>query len=376
MTLSLDIVQCAPDLMIETSLKADAVAGARDAVLHVSGADLAASATKRSLTITVDENGVISGMNATVTDQQAVILGNIIKIAATAASFASGPEDTAEIQCSQKAKENVATITAAKAQITTLRSGLATSPDPEGDQKKINAFAALLAAAKGALHADLTGIVKIDATMSGAAQAKTVEFDWKPAAELLETAYVGPGNKPTVAGVDDKGAAAFQVTAFYTALADPSSALGGESRTSSEPCKQWVTVPASQYVKLTLLRPGTIVKGTIETPPIEQTIPVSQLASDAQLCLSAAFGENRTVGLKFDKFGRTAEFSWSADARAANVTSALAGMAPDAAGIVSTLHGRDLAADKRELDELTTSQSLRKARACQAQLDAGADKCL
>lgn len=259
-TMGMDVTACAPDLMIATSLKIDAVAGVRDQVFHVSGADLSSSATKRSLTITTDENGVISGVNATATDQQAVILGNIVKIAATAATFAAAPGDVPVVQCSAETKENLATVVAARTQISALRTGLQTSADPEGDQKKINALAGVLATAKAALHADVTGTVKIEPAILGQANAKGVEFDWTPVTALLETAYVGPSGKKPVSGINDDGAKSLLVTAYYIALAKPDNALGGEIRTSQEDCRQWVTVPSSEYVNLVLLRPGTLVK--------------------------------------------------------------------------------------------------------------------
>jgi hypothetical protein len=142
-------------------------------------------------------------------------------------------------------------------------------------------------------------------------------------------------------------------------------------------CEQWMLIPPARPVKVVLVPSGEIVVGALETgeKTIAATVPAAQLGDAAKLYLSATFGENRTVGLKFDKFGRRTEFVWSAEATAANATSALTGVAADASKIVTTLEGRSLAADKLELNRLTTEQNLRKARACQALLDAGATSC-
>ena len=102
---------------------------------------------------------------------------------------------------------------------------------------------------------------------------------------------------------------------------------------------------------------------------------VSQIGADGTLCISAGFGENRAMGLKFDKFGQVTEFSWSADSRAANITSALAGSASDASSIISKLAPSELTREKSELDELTTENSLLLARQCKAVLDAGGTSC-
>lgn len=387
-TLGIDVKGCTKpsssvdDLTVEPSLKVDAIAGARDELLHLSGNDLSSGVTKRSLTISVDDNGVVGSINSTSTDQQTVIVGNLIKIAATIVTFtaldSSKPNDKPVLRCTAETKRNVDRLDRLKREIDLARAQLPTDPNPARVQKQIDALAAQLVYAKTALHRDTKATVKLEKGLRKPTSAGTkLEFDLKPLAELFETAYPYESPPRTIHGITNETKTAFDTTAYYVDLPAANSALSGSSPVEPNTCEQWITLPTSKLVNVILDPTGALVKGAAQTPDkiVSQVVPASQLAENSRLCLSVAFGENRVVGLKFDKFGRTTEFSWTADARLANVTSALAGASADASSIVKTLQGRDLAADKLELDKLKTAQDLKKARDCQELLDAGASKC-
>jgi hypothetical protein len=380
-TLGVDLKQCmdkgAPDVTIETSLKADAVAGVNEKIYHLSGAELSSSVTKKQLTIDADENGVISAVNTTATDQRTVILGNILKIAATVASVAARAGQPV-VSCSSIASTALAQQAALKSQLDAARAQLPSSPEPAKVQKQIDALAAQLVAVKATLHRDLIAKVKLDTSYdkTTAPAGKPVEFDPKQLGELLNVTVIGPGS--TTKPMDKSSASPIEVKAYYTRN-NLESPLGGTAADTPMTCGQWMMVPASTPISFVLNPTGMLLQGDPSTPADERLVKTnmtaSQLENPAKLCLSAAFGENRTIGLKFDKFGRTTEFSWSADARAANIAGGLAGAAPDAAATVTGLRGSSLAADKRELDQLTTQQALKKARDCQDLLDAGASSC-
>lgn len=372
-TLTLDVEACTPRLKVESGLKIDPVAGLREGLWHVSGEELASAMKKRSLTIDVDDNGLITGVNATTADQTAAVLGSIIKIAAIAATFAQdNPESSPVIICSAATQTNLALTTALPTQINQIKAGLATSPKPEDDQKRIDALAAQLVAAKAALHVETTAKLKLETTMSGTANAKPLEFDLTPLKDVFTTGFVGTNPKQSIPGIDNSAKPGLLVKAYYVPV-ELKNGLNGGNTSGVETCKMTITVPATQNVKVMLDHSGSIVRGN--GAEVSQLLPASQLGTDGLLCLSAGFGENRTLGLKFDKYGRTSEFSYSAESRATTVAGALAGAAPDASTFVKTLQGRKLADDKAELDRLTTEQSLAKARACQQLLDAGASSC-
>ena len=108
----------------------------------------------------------------------------------------------------------------------------------------------------------------------------------------------------------------------------------------------------------------------------KKTLPLAQLEDPAELCLDVGFGESRTVGLKFDKFGQVTEFNFASEATGAAVAASLAGTATNASGILTTLRGAsDLDKQKSEIDKLETQQKLNKLLACQAIIDAGGFDC-
>ncbi|QIB08549.1 hypothetical protein GZ982_28775 [Pseudomonas fluorescens] len=79
--------------------------------------------------------------------------------------------------------------------------------------------------------------------------------------------------------------------------------------------------------------------------------------------------------MKFDKFGRTSEFTWNAESKVANSLSAVAGYSTDTTASVKAFRGAELAKDKIELDELTTKRALQKAKICDAVIEAGGTTC-
>ncbi|WP_175772433.1 hypothetical protein [Paraburkholderia phenazinium] len=372
-TLGVDVEACSP-VRVTSSLKVDAVAGAREGYFYVSGSELSADVTKRSLTIDVDSNGVISSINATSTDQATVIVGNLVKIGATVAAGVAGlVAEEPQVVCNDETIRNLARLTALKS---SLASALAKEVPPSelaNAQKNIDALASAVVAAQAKTHRDVSATIKLEDVKTDGQTTIDVPFEPAPLGKLFDTEYPNP--KRTVQGVTKDSLALFRVK-LSSVVGTPQAKDGlvGGSSSATDSCAASITVPAAKLVTLTLTPVGKLLDdGTKRSLP--QSMYVSQIGADGTFCISAGFGENRSMGLKFDKFGQVTEFNWSADSRAANITSALAGSASDASSIVTKLAPSELTRQKAELDELTTENNLQLARHCKAILDAGGTSC-
>jgi hypothetical protein len=376
-TLSVDVTQCKSPVLIKSSLKIDAVAGVQDGSWHVSGAELSSEVTKRSLTINVDDNNVISSVNATSTDQGVIILGNVIKLAATVASAAgAGPTpDVPTVQCTEKTAQALANLTSLQTALAVAKFGAPGAKDGAAAQKQVDALAAMVATAQAALHQDVTATIKLEEVGADEQHPYVVAFDRAALSQLFDAAYFNPHmKKNTPPGMNDDSIKLLEVDASIVWPVTSSDSVEGEKPSPPNACSQSIVLPAAKALKLVLTPKGSLINGKTNHE-VSQIMYASQLGTNRTLCISAGFGENRTVGLKFDKFGRATEFSWSADARAANITSALAGAAPDASTVATKVRDLDLTREKSDLDKLTTGNSLQMARQCQAILDAGGTTC-
>jgi hypothetical protein len=121
-------------------------------------------------------------------------------------------------------------------------------------------------------------------------------------------------------------------------------------------------VPATKVAKVSLLPTGDSVKDV----KADLTMPLAQWSKPARLCADVGFGEARTVGLTFNKYGQTTEFAWNSEARGETITGGIAGMAPDLVSFGKTVAGpSEIDEQKREIDRLETQQKLEALRACQ-----------
>jgi len=370
-TLGVDVVKCSP-LRITSTLKVDAVAGARDDYLYVSSTELSAGVTKRSVTIDVDGNGVISAINTTSTDETTVIVGNILKIGATVTGAVGLVANNRPVVCNDETIKNLARLTALNSSLTAAVSNEVAPGERVNAQKNIDTLAAAVVAAQAKLHRDVIGTVKPEDLKADGATTIDVPFERAPLGQLFNTVYLAP--KGTVQGVTEDALWLFRVTVSSVYAPNAKDGLVGGSSSATDRCGAYITVPAAKRVMLTLKPVGYLIDDKTQKN-LPQSMYVSQIGADGTLCISAGFGENRAMGLKFDKFGQVTEFSWSADSRAANITSALAGSASDASSIISKLAPSELTREKSELDELTTENSLLLARQCKAVLDAGGTSC-
>lgn len=370
--LSVDVETCDP-LKMKATMAVDAVAVPSDSIYYISGSQLNSRVTKRGLVIEVDDNGVISSINSSSTDQKAVILGDVVKVAAAAATLGVAMSDThvdEKLACGNDTATLVKNEKDVEYSIDALRKDMyKTRPVNPANQTEIDALAKQVAALKALLHKEAVATVEYKDVKPGIVSLK---FKMDDVETLFKTERTAGGHVIAVSqgiagSTKDLFAAALHFTKF-----DPTPAIHPEKPADSQTCGLIMKVPSQDQLQATIVtkRP-TLIKPETERKTV---IPFSREGGQ-DLCLSAAFGENRTVKMTYTKFGQVKSFDWSSDATDANVANALAGAAPDAASFVKSVHDRDLIADKAELDRLTTEKALKAARACKVAMDAGATSC-
>ena len=379
-TMSLDVTSCGTDpindVKIKSEFKSDVVAGAQAAVYHLSGKDLISGSIKRKIEVAVDDNGVISSVNSTATDETTAIIGSFVKIAATAVAFGSSSQDHWVLACLPATKLALIQIAGTLSHIDRLRTSLATTADPDKVQQQINQLAAQIVTMKTLIHRDISVKVSLENSWK---DTKLVEFKLQPLDELLVATNVGPSggaplppsSAPQFHGLDVEAH-------FENNSITASNAIDPASKEAPSSCDQSLVVPSPQSVTFIVEPAGEYFSGKAKTANngiIKTNLVAAQLAQPTKLCISARLGEDRTINLKFNKFGQVNDFTWDAASQVANVTGALAGAVPDAAKVVTTGEGLELAKEKAELERLQTAQALKKAQACQALLDAGASSC-
>lgn len=377
-TLGIDVVECQP-LKVDATLKIDAVASAQDGYIHISGAELSSQVTKRALTIDVDDSNVIASVNSTSTDQSSIILGNVVKLGASVAGAVLGGQeqqtDVAQVICNPTTVQNVTTLKKLQSALDSAVLKLSTASNPSNQQKTVDTLTSAVATAKTKVHRDVTATIKLESVIRD--QPYQVPFDDSAVhilSELFSTSYWNPKNKHDSKTVNADSIQLFSLTAIAAQQPAMQDGMDGDKPSTPSACAQSIVVPSAKAVTLTVTASGSVINQG-QTKSATQSMYASQIGENGRLCISAGFGENRVVGLKFDKFGRATELSWTADARAANVSSALAGSSSDASTIVTQLKNVDLTREKATLDQASTENSLQLARICKAVLDAGGTSC-
>ena len=97
------------------------------------------------------DTGVISSINAASTGETAAIVGDVIKIGATAANVAFVNINPIKFACKPQTVQNLA-------QLNALNSSLKSSQDkPLANQRNIEALASAVVSAQAALHREVRG---------------------------------------------------------------------------------------------------------------------------------------------------------------------------------------------------------------------------
>ena len=353
-TVGIDVKQCVP-IHLDTSLRIDAIAGAQESYWRISGSALYSPFTTRAITVSVDENDVISSVNATATDKRTAILGDIIKIAAIIAPVVliHGPAPPVKhLACTSETVSKVQRAKDLEGKLASLLAQSANAPNSVTIQQEIDAVAAMLASARAEVHVEVTAKVQPEKVPSSGEY--TLDLDRDALSKVFTP-------------VDDETVKDLKVVASIERVS-PTKVPTAKAGAGQNACDQSIPLPDAQPIKL-IVKP----KGTAFINPSDvsqtQTLYVSQLSDPVPLCISAGFGENRTVSLTLDKFGRVTQFTWNSDATVANVSSAFAGASSD----IATLLTLDPAAlrTKAELDRVSNENQLIQALQCSAKLKAG-----
>lgn len=377
-TLDLTLASC-DSFEATPTLSVSASAGAQPKLYTVWGRDLASSRLSRTVKITVSDSDVINGVNTVSNDRSAQIIGSAIKIGSVALpALLTYKESLTGPKCRPEVRLAWIRSFWLTQQIQALKTELATKPDPKTDGKKIervNAMAQELAALRtgdGLLHVQTTATIPLTAQASGwTTSPKTaLQLDAAPFAKWFQ-------ETPEQKTVDEFYGLQFDLASVS---APPVPPPFGKHWASQRGCGQSITVPAVETVRATVSTTGSkLIEGPDKARAAlheDQTFALAQWKPEgAQLCIDAGFGENRTINVAYDGFGRTTSLEWTSDATAENVTSAIAGYAPDINTIGSMNKGATLAHQNAEIDRLKTQQSLNQWRACQEILDAGGYTC-
>lgn len=378
-TLSADILDCTNPIRADSKFTIAAEAGVQNELYNLSGAILDSNSTKRNLSITTYDNNVISSINSSNTDQKSTIIGSTIKIissAATAGLLGSKPQiDSPILKCQPAISNAINTIVALKKLNDNDQTNLASAKSFINLQKTIDARALKIANLKAELHMEQTVSIPLEEP-----QLIIDKYDIRWNVEKLQKYFDIEYIRPSYTRTSDEKSE--DLLRFFSAKAFSSFYDSKKASSESEipkvnECTQAILVPNTKAVKFTLEPTGKffIPLGNQPRRTASEVMYAAQLATPSLLCISTRFGESRIIGLKYDKFGRTSEFTWSSDSRLANSTSAIAGFASDSGSTIKTLRGSNLAADKAELDELNTKRALEKARQCDAIIEAGGSTC-
>ena len=129
---TLTLTQCDPavgdfstQIGAKSTLKIVATPGAQSNLYRINGTDLASARINRTLKITLNNRGVLTAINSKNDDRTAAILGNVLKTAATVASFAADPpEMSVELDCNSQIVDALARVAALEEEIKAKRTAL------------------------------------------------------------------------------------------------------------------------------------------------------------------------------------------------------------------------------------------------------------
>lgn len=351
-------------------------AGVSSRGYRIRGENLASARIKRSLKITKNANDVLIGVNSTVTDQSTQIAANLIKTAATFVPlFAQSLQGTVP-----KCNALTAALTK-RAEVLTKQLAALNDPGKKADSKDAAGTSGGASAGgteNGGGHApDIDSISKELASIK---TALTITFtvpllvpEKEPDAEVNQALVI---REPFKAWFDnptsEQVAALFGIEwrlvpekVVFAEVAPPA-----HPARASRACGFSMPVPYARRMTIDVAGTGEKVKD------LKKSVPAFVGNWDQRdLCIDAGFGESRTNELAFDDFGHETSANWSSEARAATITGGIAGSAGDISTIVTTLAPPTVKAEKAEIDQLQTQQTLNKLRACKAVIEAGGSTC-
>lgn len=353
-------------------------AGVSNRGYRIPGESLASARIKRSLKISKNANDVIIGVNSTATDQSTQIAANLIKTAGTLVPlFGKSLSGQTPPTCNALTGALTKRVQMLAKQLAKLNG----APD-KGDAKDASASGAGSGSGNGGAGAgshndDVDAISKELASIK---TALTITFtvplqvpdDEKDAetnqALVIREPFLAWFDNPTKEQVAALFGIEWRLTPEHVVFATVAAPV--HPARASRACGFSMPVPYARRMTIDVEGTGEKVKD------LKKSVPAFVGNwNQRDLCIDAAFGENRTNELAFDDFGHETSANWSSDARAATVTGALAGSAGDISTIITTIAPPTVKAEKAEIDQLQTQQTLNKLRACKAVIEAGGSTC-
>lgn len=376
--LALTLEQCGPDLKISGDGSISADAGAAPGTFTLRSDQLESARVKRTLDVTLHDNGSIATINSVAEDRTASIIGNLIKfvtsliVPAAAPSFNGGKGSPPAFDCTPEVKDALARVRWIDQRLSNWRK----QPVPAQPKLAAELSGAIdkLANERAALrstvlHADVVAPLDVDpipAVTSGAWQATTA-----PALDAVEAWFTT--TPPNLKMQADWLITLPNGTGVLNAAAGPAAQCAAGLATGYQAV--CLVTPLTARIKANVSMSGTGIQLTGGPMEIASkgAIPMPQWGTLHYLPLSVGFGGNRQVSLSMDAFGRVSESKWSSEARGESATAALAGIVAQANSAVTA--NSQVAREKAEIDQLTTQQSLNKLRACRDVLKSGGFTC-
>lgn len=383
--LTLAMVKC-PDkngagMELEPSLAIVAKASAGDDLHVIYARDLASVRTKRTLTVNVDDNGVISGINSEVEDRTAAIIANVASTAVKVAAIALAPDidggngAQSKLTCKDDFEDIVERASDLKEIVETLQIELAKA-DAAASRKElreeIDAVAFEIARLRtGPLSKAV--VANIPLTLAdGAAQDLVFKYDglledWFNAPALITTDGAIPNPNPPTE--QERMDAFFGVRLTINDV----TAHPVQAKAAKDNCKFKIAVPAQTKVTIKLKPSGEALADVGEKAA---TIPVAQRGGDEFVCLSARFAESRSMNMAFNAFGERKSLTWSSGARGEAISGAVASLA-ESGGTVTSLFDEpsELERQKALIGEVDTRLKYNAAKLCEEAAKAGATSC-
>ena len=391
-TATLTLKGCAP-VLVDAEIAVTPQSGGQKKVVTIRGVDLASARIKRSLTISLNDKGVIKAVNTNNADRSPQIVGNYLNAGLKLATLFAASKAMEPLTCSKTAEAALQRSKFLRNQIDALRLQLAAgaaSGAVSDAQRRGMKDLVLLTTELGALDP----LLKVDATVdlplnrdelegnapllddsgqavvdNGVAQKKPPPTQAAPYAANFEVdpfvKWFSP--RPTAKAIKDNFALAYwtEIPAAPTAVALKAKPAG---KGWLRECGFSIPVPSPARIVVHVESKGVAYATAVDA---KKSLPAAQLADPKALCLDAGFGEARSVALTLDEYGQTTDYAWTSEATQEGVSGIASGAADSAVGFAKAAFPTDLAEKKAEIEKLQTEQTLSDLRACKAIKAAG-----
>lgn len=352
------------------TMQAVPVAGERH---RISGQDLSSFFQRRDLSLNLYENGTVKTVGAGASDRTAAIVGNVVRLAASAATLgfpipvAALAEGAAvpSFRCTDEA----AAAVAQRNQLISLRQNL------QGELARAT-DAAKMAELRDGLTAVATRIVELE---QGPLKL-TLTQDINPGVPgaVVRAGWSNAGFLKWFVNMPDGLASNFSVPLRFALPA----ATGEEEADNQRAAQQDNAAPRMPYI---VLREPVIALVTLEpddaviwrsgnlSGPRSGVVPIAQWGGRSYYSMRAGFGRSRSLKLELDPFGRRTSMAINSESTGEAVSGALASIGE------SAVTYQNAASETRQqllrINELETQQKYNRLLYCAAVIEAGGFTC-